>query len=501
MRFGADKYFWWLLGLGVLLRCVALNQPLVDAGLLRQCQTAAVTRDLIAEPGLTLSSRIPWAGDFEERFVQELPIYNYIVIALHAVIGHLTICGKLVAIALWAFSFWLLQFIWRRLLDPAAAAWANLLFITSPLGVFYSQAFMPESLVQLVAHAFVLLLIRHDEKPTLQRWALAAAAGLLALLIKAPMTAHLYVIFVFLTLARNGWPSLFRPRYLIAGIVSAACVIAWGKFLGGINQSLLSFGGAGANLQGFIGPLRLRFEFHTWRMIALYLGGFVVPGPALLMVVRGALAIAQRGCTRGLAAWLLSLAVFYLMWLGNGPASQGYYNLPALAPVAALFGLGMNALLAAPWVRRWRTLAAGLAVALTVGCAAPVWVYLFTPDRAILDAARWTREHTEPGAVVLFRTAHRSDMNEYTANAVFPFYAERPAFIWTAGLPEPYRSAALERARYAVVTVPLPESRIITAIRKLRGTPTPPRESTDWLQEHGFAPIAEGAGFVAFRRQ
>lgn len=495
------RAFWLLLVCGLVIRCWALTQPLVDAHLLRQCQTAAVTRALIAEPGFPISSRIPWVGDLDERFVQEVPIYNYLVIALDAVIGHLTVSGKLVAVALWAISFWLLQFIWRRALAPAATVWANLLFTVTPLGVFFAQAFMPESLVQLLAHAFVLLLIRYDERPSLPRWSCAAATGLLGLLIKAPATAHLYVIFLILVVAREGWRGLFRPRYLVAGGVSAACVLAWGSYLTTINQSLLAFGGSGRALAGFIGPLRLRFDFQTWRTIALYLAGFVVPGFAALPVLRGAVVVARRGGSKILAAWLVSMVAFYLLWLGNGPASQSYYNLPALVPIAALFGLGMNALLSAEWVQPWRPAAAGLATVLTVACAVPVWIYLFLPDRALLAAARWTHDHTEPGSVILFRAAHRADLKEYAPNAVFPFYAERPTFTWVKDLPEPYLSGARERARYAVVTVPLPESQIITAIRRLRGSPTPPRESTDWLLELGFSPLAQGEGFLAFRRQ
>jgi hypothetical protein len=129
-----------------------------------------------------------------------------------------------------------------------------------------------------------------------------------------------------------------------------------------------------------------------------------------------------------------------------------------------------------------------------------MWSYLFLPDRPLLAAARWAHDHTEPGSLILLRATHRADMIDYAPNAVFPFYAGRPTLVWVANLPEPYRSAALDRSRYAIVTVPVPESRLRTAIRKLRGLSTPPRESTDWLVERGFAPVAEGEGFVAFRR-
>lgn len=495
------KITWFLLIFGLVLRCVALNQPLVDAGLLRQCQTAAVTQSLIEEGGLALTSRIPWVGDVDERFVRELPIYTYLVMGVHALTGNLTLSGKLVSISLWAISFWLLQGIWRRALDPAAAAWANLIFVVSPLGVFYGQAFMPESLVQVLAFAFVLLLIRYDENPTLGRWAPAAFTGLLGLLVKAPATAHLYIIFLFLVVTRSGLRSLFQARYLVAGMLSAACVVAWGNYFSSFNITPLSFGSADDNVRGFIGPWQLRFRFHTWWMVALYLGGFVVPGPAFLAVLRGLLVFVRDRSSRLLAGWLLSLAVFYLLWLGDGPASQGYYNLPALAPLSALFGLGMGAILSSERVRKWRPAATVLPVLITVGFAAPVWKYLYTPDRVILAAALWTRDHTEPGALILFRPTHRADMVDYAFNAVFPFYAERPAITLTDNLPETYRRAALERSRYAVVTLPQPDGPVISAIRKLRGLPTPPRESTDWLLARGFSVIAENERFVAYRRQ
>jgi 4-amino-4-deoxy-L-arabinose transferase-like glycosyltransferase len=491
------KLTWLLFFGGLLLRCVALHQPLVDSGLLRQCQTAAVTRDLLAQGGFPLSSAIPWAGDLHERFVLELPLYNYLAIAVTALTGDLVLSGKLVSIALWAAAFWLLQNVWRRMLPPGAVGWANLLFVASPLGVFYAQAFMPESLVQLLAFAFVLLVIRYDEVPTLPRWWAAAAIGLLGLLVKSVATVHLYALLLFLILSREGWRSLLRPRYLAAGFLTAAGVFAWGRYLDAVNVTDYSFSGSGANLRGFIGSWQLRVQWRTWWKITLYLGGFLAPGLALLAVARGVPVALQRR-SRFLIGWLLALVIYYLLWLGNGPASQGYYNLPALAPLAALFGLGVCAFL--QHARIWPRIATALAVAATLVCAAPVWKYLYTPDRTILTAALWTRQHTAPGTLVLLRAAHRADMLDYAPNAVFPFYAERPTLVWVAGIPEPYRTAALERSRCAVITKPQPEGSILSFIRRLRGLPTPPPESADWLLPLGFTLVADEPAFRAFER-
>ena len=52
-----DRSVWLFLLMGIALRCVAINQPLVDAHVIRQCQTAAATQSLINQPGFNVSSR------------------------------------------------------------------------------------------------------------------------------------------------------------------------------------------------------------------------------------------------------------------------------------------------------------------------------------------------------------------------------------------------------------------------------------------------------------
>jgi hypothetical protein len=61
-----ERSFWLFLLVGTVLRCIAINQPLVDAHPLRQCITAAATESLIDQPGFNLSYRIPWSGDLPQ---------------------------------------------------------------------------------------------------------------------------------------------------------------------------------------------------------------------------------------------------------------------------------------------------------------------------------------------------------------------------------------------------------------------------------------------------
>ncbi|HEV2045219.1 MAG TPA: glycosyltransferase family 39 protein [Chthoniobacterales bacterium] len=495
-----ERSFWLFLFVGIALRCVAINQPLVDAHLLRQCQTADATDSLIDQPGFNLSSRIPWLGDIDERYVQELPLYNYLVMGVHRVIGDLDMSGKVTTILLWAASFLVLQLIWRRLLDRKQSNWANLLFVVAPLGVFYGQAFMPEMLVQLLAFAFILLLIYYDEAPTLARWISCVAVGLIGLLVKLPEIAQLYVILIVLVLSREGRKALWRPRYWIAGALTIAALKFWGNYLDMVNVGPLSFGSSKEKLSGYIGTWDSRFHLAPWAMVCFYLSAFVVTGPSALATAYGLWIFLRRQREKILGLWLLSLAVFYLLWFRLAAPAQSYYNLPALAPLSALFGIGMNRLLASKFVLPWRRPAIIGAVLLVILPAIPVYRYLFRQDRQILAAARWVRTNTQPSDVILFRPNHRNDMIDYPFNPIIRYYGKRPTFVWTRNTPELYRKAALERARYAVVTLPQPAaSRLLGILNRFRHLDRSP-EPTDWLETSGFRILVRQNDFLVYAR-
>jgi len=495
-----DRPFWMFLFIGIALRCVAINQPLVDAHLLRQCQTADATDSLIDQPGFNLSSRIPWVGDIDERYVQELPLYNYLAMGVHRIIGNLDLSGKIVSILLWATGFFCLQFIWQRLLDQHQAFWANLLFVIAPLSVFYGQAFMPEMLVQLLAFGFVLLAIRYDETPALTRWLSCIAVGLTGLLVKLPEIAQLYLISIGLILSREGRKALWRPRYWIAAALTIAALKFWGNYLDVVNVRPLSFGSSKEKLSEYIGTWDNRFHLVPWGMVCFYLSAFVVTGPSALITAYGLWIFLRRKREKILGLWLLSLAVFYLLWFRLAAPAQSYYNLPALAPLCALFGIGMNRLLGSKFVLPWRRLAIIGAVLLVILPAIPVYRHLFGQDRQILAAAKWVRENTKPNDVILFRPNHRSDMIDYPFNPIMRYYGKRPTFVWTGNTPESYRKAALERANYAVVTLPKPPpSGLLAMLNRFRHSDRPP-ESMDWLETSGFRILTRQTDFLVYVR-
>ncbi|MEP6698429.1 MAG: glycosyltransferase family 39 protein [Verrucomicrobiota bacterium] len=502
MELKFNRSFWLLLLLGVALRCIAINQPLIDAHLIRQCQTAATTRYLIDTPGFHLSSQAGWMGDLDAPYILELPLYNYLVMVVNYLTSNLDLSGKVTSILLWAASFICLQFIWRRVLDSRQSFWANLLFLLAPLSVFYGQAFMPEMLVQTLALAFVLLVLRYDEKPSLLRWSLCAGVGLIGSLVKLPEIIHLYLLLAFFVFRREGWKALLRPRYLAGAVLTVFVLRGWSHYVDSVNSIYFPEFTSREVLPYVIGSWASRLQFQRWAIVCLWLGAFIVPGPPLLATLYGLYLSVRKYRDQFLRAWLISVAVAYLLWFGTGAAAQSYYNLLALPVLSALFGIGMREIFAKSWIRAWPRVATVSAIALVLLPAIPVWKYLFKQDRQILAAARWAKESTLRDDVVLFRINHRPDMAIYPYNTVPPYYSERPAFIWTKNIPDVVAPKALDHASYAIVTTPPPPATDTLAfVNRFRGKQPPLPESTEWLERSGFRILAMEKGFVVYRKE
>ncbi len=91
-------------------------------------------------------------------------------------------------------------------------------------------------------------------------------------------------------------------------------------------------------------------------------------------------------------------------------------------------------------------------------------------------------------------------MIDYPFNPIIAYYGKRPTFVWTRYTPEAYRRAALERAKYAVVTPPAPAvGGVLALVNRLRHSSHSP-EPTDWLETSGFHMFVTEKGFVVYRK-
>jgi hypothetical protein len=151
-------------------------------------------------------------------------------------------------------------------------------------------------------------------------------------------------------------------RYVVAAVITAVALKGWSSYVDSVNLAMVPNWTSKQVVLGFIGPLSSRWQIKPWIMIGVYVGGFVATGPALLFAMGGLWSLLRRRVNDWLGAWLIAFAAFYLVWWRDGASAQSYYNLPALAPVSALFGMGVTALLNSKRLARWPRMGVAAAV-------------------------------------------------------------------------------------------------------------------------------------------
>ena len=503
----SPRSFWIFLIVGILLRSVALNQPLIDAHLFRQCQTADAVQSLIDAPGWELSARASWLGDTGGRLVQELPLYNFLVVLLHRVTGHLDASGKIVTILLWAASFICLQSLWLRLLTARQTLWANFLFVLSPLSIFFGQAFMPEMLIRLCEFAFLAALLAYCEKERLSLFIICTVAGAIGMLVKTPEFSHLYIAAGLILFQKEGWRVLRRPRYWVALIATAACVKGWASFIDATNAQSFPEWTASASSQGMFGSLRDRFSLHPYLKYAGYLAIFACTPAGLLLALLGGWSVTRRAREhRILVAWGISVAAFYAVWGPRTAGEHSYYHLPALGVACALFGIGAERL--CEFASGWRGLPAArtacVAIALAVlAASAGATLYLFQQDRTIFSAAIWVKENVPKGELVLFKMNHRQEI-DYAHVPTFSYYAKRNAWVFSRLMPDVRRVRALQTSKWAVVTRPHEDDGTVGRLRRLLrgGERRIEPEDMSWLEKDaGFVRFTETPEFTVYKKR
>lgn len=486
-------------------------------------------------------------GDLKARLLLELPLYNYLVVAVNWLGFPLDMAGKLVSIALWALSFLLLQGIWRRVLDDEEAFWANLLFILAPLSVYFGQAFLPEMLIQALSFTMLVLLLRYLEQPGLMTFVGLSLAGAVGVLLKAPEISHLYLVAGVMLGVTELLPALTRngkSRFDVAGArggtapisastallrysvvlgVTAVTMVIWGRYIDRVNSTWFPEWTSKNVVELMVGSWRAHFEpFGYFRLLvyiallATTLGGlpWVIGGFARVLkdfnVWRrdaAATGIKPFVTTNSRAlmfvlAWLGSLIFYYVFWAGGASRIHAYYNLPALGPVCLLFGIGCARWLRGAWATR-SPKAARLAPLLLIIATAigPYWL-LFHNDLVLLHASTWLREHTAPGDLVLVRINHRTDLCRYRHDSTVAYYAQRNIWPWVDEQTPEVKARALATATWALVTHPEQGTEWTEELRRRFKQLKPLVEDMTWLERQaGFVKVYETPEFTVYKRR
>ncbi len=204
------RYF-QILFFGLLAICLVhwgagLEQPLVDAHEFRQTQTALGAQHF--------DWNNPWHSFFQGELPVlgspwkvpfEFPLFQSLVSATVGGLGvPMDVAGRGISLLCFVLTFFPIYCVLKRVVLSHEWAWAGLsMVLVSPLYLYWSRAFLIESMAVLFAMSFVAVSLRASVSKHCGLWLLAATFATLAGLVKITTLPA----FAFLALALGMWQS------------------------------------------------------------------------------------------------------------------------------------------------------------------------------------------------------------------------------------------------------------------------------------------------------
>jgi hypothetical protein len=389
--------------LGALVVYVAptLDRPLLEKHAFRQTQTAYTAR-IFHEEGIDLlHPKLPVLGEPYEAPL-ELPLYQAVAsVVMDAGVADDTAL-RATCLAFFLLTALLLFGLVRHVAGRVAALVAVVTFTLSPFALVWSRTSMIEYLATAGAVGFCWATIRWRESRRPLPYALALAAGLVALLVK-PTTGIFWLApaFAYRTSATSA-PRSRRTDLAAAALVAVPLLatVAWTRHADAIKAAspTTEWLTSSALRDWNLGTLASRFDPDTWEVI----GGRVplVIGLGLLLLPLAVLA-AWRSTQRPFWAAIASAAVLPTLVFTPLYTAHDYY-LAAVSPaLAALVGLGasyFSRLPARPTVAVVACVATAVLVVLSLEFGRTYWLRIHggDDDTSVLPLARELQHHTQP---------------------------------------------------------------------------------------------------------
>ena len=329
------SWLWIVLALGLALRLIGLQEPLIDKQAWRQTDTAAIARNFYEEGNGLYYPRVDWRGTTSGHVETNFPLYPFAVSLLYGVAGgSCEWIGRLVAALCSTATAALLYLLALRFgIGPLGALLGGLFYLLFPLSIYYGRVFMPEALMLLLSVGALWSFARWSEGGDRWSFALAALLAALCFVVKIP-TLYLGFPLVALAWARWGWRLLLKPSlwlYLVLVLVPAVLWYWHASLL--FEETGLTFG------------IWNRYGYDKWDRSLLLEAGFYLtmltrfwhsiytPVGAVLVLAGLALWPTQR---REWVPWVwLGGLLLYLFIIPEGNRKLHYYQLP-FAPVGGL---------------------------------------------------------------------------------------------------------------------------------------------------------------------
>lgn len=287
-------------------------------------------------------------------FLHKPPLYYWLEGAVIHLLGPGLYPARIVSLAAGLFTCWLMHLIVARLSDRDAARWAVAVLATSPLFFGAAQYASIDMLLTAMVTATIAcsILALTTPGPARRLWVLAYTFAALGLLTKGLIGIVFPGLIVSGWLVATGqarklWSALSVPGLIVFAAIALPWFVAMEQTFPGFNAYLFGY----QQFTRFVGSeFNNQFGLYFYPLILL---ATQLPWSALLLAHARAVYAAhdRRGLFALGAIWLGFVMVFFSI-----PESKLVgYIFPMLPPAA---------LMASPWLARWRWRKEALAAAM-----------------------------------------------------------------------------------------------------------------------------------------
>tara|TARA_Y100000739_G_C20605976_1_gene465586 strand:- start:222 stop:1766 length:1545 start_codon:yes stop_codon:yes gene_type:complete len=263
--------------LGLIIRLVNIDMPIVGIHSWRQADTAAMARHFALKNTPIWLPQIDWSGATQGYVESEFPIYPYIVGQIYKLFGLNEIFGRSISILFGLLTIFLIIRITTILFNSNAGFWAGIFYSLLPLSVYYSRTFQAESLLLFLASLSLERFLIYKRKPTLISFSICCLCFTLACLIKVLPLIWLGLPLLFISTSnayffeiRSLKISLFRifnnlisMRFVLFLFITLFCLISWylyAYYLGISSGNSFGFWGDSSDRSS----IKLILDFRTW---------------------------------------------------------------------------------------------------------------------------------------------------------------------------------------------------------------------------------------------
>lgn len=441
-----------IVALGLAIRLYGITLPFLDSHAEREAQVAMVARNLYRDRMNILCTRLDIFGNGSGCAVFEFPIVHALAALLYYAFGEHEIIGRLVSVAFSVAAMFVMYGLARRFLPPLPALAALGLYTFSPMNIYFSRAFMPESSLMFFSVAAVYFLLKWVERPTPVLYSVSVASAALAYLAKPTAVLLLAPIFSAWFL-KYRWHVLRRADFWLYLFLTLTPIALWAVYANHINAQNLDmpvvFGRSwvvivterGGIFNWWIDPV---FYVNMGRSIVLLL----LTPVGFIGAVAGGLMVPTGRWRPVLYAWLAAVIAYFYALAG---ANQGhvYYQLPLLPIAAILFGFAVARFMNSQTVRelwgrkpvRYMVLVGVLLTVVGYG-AAYGWLFSYMYDTTLRmpyvpEVSQIIREQTPQDGSLVLNQPHAS-------STVLTYYAQRKSWSFSVAVGE----QAIEELEY-----------------------------------------------------